>query len=361
MTRVRVKGFKIFRDRHGKMRCYHRKSGTPINSQIGTAEFFAECARISALAEMTAQPRPGTLGMLIIDYRRGHAFQDLAPRTRSDYQRIFDYLKPIGDTPLSRFNAPLVVRIRDAAAKKHGRRMGNYVKQVISLLFTWGIERGHIRENPAKGIKNIRRPKGAPRANRPWSDAERFAMLDAAPWHLRVPIALGMYAGLREGDALALTKSAYDGTSLEIITRKTGQRVWWPVPQALKIILDSAPAHSAVTIAANSYGKPWTESGFRSSFGKLRARLEESSSVAAGLTFHGLRHTVATILREEGFDARTIADALGQKTEDMARYYSRDADLRRSMTGVVHRLDVAENERRSKFVKPSGKSVKPID
>ncbi|WP_158526380.1 hypothetical protein [Phaeobacter inhibens] len=31
MTIVRVKGFKIFRDWHGKMRCYHRLTGLKID------------------------------------------------------------------------------------------------------------------------------------------------------------------------------------------------------------------------------------------------------------------------------------------------------------------------------------------
>jgi hypothetical protein len=31
MTVVRVKGFNIFRDRFGHPRCYHRKTGTPID------------------------------------------------------------------------------------------------------------------------------------------------------------------------------------------------------------------------------------------------------------------------------------------------------------------------------------------
>ncbi len=167
-----------------------------------------------------------------------------------------------------------------------------------------------------------------------------------------MPLALGMYAGLREGDALSLTRSAFNGRDLEVITRKTGQRVWWPAPASLREILDEAPAHDALTLAVNSRGRPWTESGFRASWRTLRLRLEEAGLVAPGLTFHGLRHTVATILREEGFDDRTIADALGQKTEGMARHYARDADLREKMTGVVRRLDRAENKRRAKNVKP---------
>ena len=33
MTHIRVKGFKIFEDRHGKPRCYHRKTGHKIDLQ----------------------------------------------------------------------------------------------------------------------------------------------------------------------------------------------------------------------------------------------------------------------------------------------------------------------------------------
>jgi hypothetical protein len=60
MTAIRVKGFQIFTDRHGKMRCYHRASRTAVDlakSPIGSAEFFAECARIAELTKLTAPPK----------------------------------------------------------------------------------------------------------------------------------------------------------------------------------------------------------------------------------------------------------------------------------------------------------------
>jgi hypothetical protein len=31
MPVIRVKGFKIFKDRHGRERCYHRKTGEKID------------------------------------------------------------------------------------------------------------------------------------------------------------------------------------------------------------------------------------------------------------------------------------------------------------------------------------------
>jgi hypothetical protein len=48
----------------------------------------------------------------------------------------------------------------------------------------------------------------------------------------------------------------------------------------------------------------------------------------------------------------TIADALGQKTIEMARHYARGADLKRKMRGVVASFDHEVNRRPSKIVKP---------
>jgi hypothetical protein len=177
-------------------------------------QFLAECARISSLLNSTAVTRPSTLGVLI-------AFQGLAPRTQQDYQRCLDYLQPIAATPLTRFDRPLIVRIRDKADEKHQRCFANYVRAVLSLLFSWGLERGFVEQNPAQGVKDIRRPRSTPRANRPWTDAERYTVLEALSWALKVPIALAMFAGLREGDALAIPCSAYDGAKLDFVTGKT--------------------------------------------------------------------------------------------------------------------------------------------
>jgi hypothetical protein len=77
-------------------------------------------------------------------------------------------------------------------------------------------------------------------------------------------------------------------------------------------ILAEAPEHDAITLCANSDGKPWTVSGFRASWRKVRVKLEHQGKVGPALTLYGLRHTVAVILREIGMDERTIADALGQ-------------------------------------------------
>ena len=54
-------------------------------------------------------------------------------------------------------------------------------------------------------------------------------------------------------------------------------------------------------------------------------------------------------------DERTIADALGQKTIEMARLYAEGADLKPKMRGVVSSFEAELAKRKS------NKSVKPTD
>lgn len=355
MTVVRVRGFKIFKDRHGKWRCYHRSTGTRVDlvkHPLGSAEFFSECVRITGLMQVDSPPKPGTLGLLITRYRADAQFLDnLAPRTRSDYQKVFDYLKPIEDTALVAFDTPIIVRIRDKAAAKRGRRFGTYVKQVLSTLFEWGRERGYLKDNPARGVKAVKAPRDAPEANRPWSDAERDAVLAALPGHLKAPIALMMFCGIDPQDAVSLPRSCIRDGAIDVRRGKTKVAMWIPLPAPLKAILAASPQHSAITVCAASHGRPWTGSGLRASWRPIRIALEKANKVEPGLTLKGLRHTVATILAEMGYDERTIADMLGQKTTQMARHYARRADRTRKLSAVVESFEVEVNARRTRSVK----------
>lgn len=357
MTYVKVKGFKIFADRLGKMRCYHRASNTPIDLSkfpMGSLEFFAECERIRALGAKGNDTKPGTLGLLIERYRAHRKFQDKAQRTKADYQRCLDYLHSIRDTPLTRFTTPLVVKIVDKAADQLGVKWGNYVKSVLSILFKFGVQRGYMVSNPAFGLDSIPKAKDAPDANRPWKDYEREAVLDVLPPHMRLPFCLMMYCALDPQDAMKLPKTAVADGKLNTKRGKTAQPVWLDLPAPVVEALKVAPHHDAITLCANSYGKPWTVSGFRASWRPIKLALEKAEKVEPGLTLKGLRHTVATILREMGFSLEIIAAYLGQKTEAMARHYARRADNTRQLNAVVKDFNKEVNRRRTKVVKPNG-------
>ena len=99
----------------------------------------------------------GTLGGLIAAYKSGPRFQTRALRTRSDYHKVFDYLHPLADVPLTRFDSALVVGIQEKAWKTKGRRFANYVVAVLSIIFNWGKPRLLVTSNPAERIEDIER------------------------------------------------------------------------------------------------------------------------------------------------------------------------------------------------------------
>ncbi len=335
-TTVPVKGLNKYRDRHGKLRVYHRATGKPIHAAFGTPEFFAELAALDR-AHKRKEAAPGTIGAVIAAYRETPHFEDLAQATKAGYLRYMNLLKPIDDMALTELDPPFLAEMRDRIANKRGRRTANYVLAMVSVLFTFANERGWAKGNPAKEVSRAKREKGRAKANRPWSEEECRVVLEAAPWQLKVPIALRMFTGLRKGDVIKLPRHALRGGVIQ--TSKTGEEVNLHIHPDLQAILEAAPAHSAVTLAATSEGTSWTESGFNSSFFKLIGRLEDAGKVAPGLTFHGLRHTVGTLLAEAGTDLDDIRRVLGQKTLVMAQLYSEGAKKAKATRGIVHRLD----------------------
>lgn len=201
---MRVKGIKRVTVRKGgKVYIYyrHRATGRTIKAEFGSGAFSAEIAALDARAKGKTT-LPGSWGELVKLYRAAPEFTNLAVRTRKDYERVFLYLEPIEDMPLLEIDTRFIYELRDKAYARHKRRFSTYVVQVVRIVLEWGRVRGYLASNPATDVRAIRRKKGARRANRPWTDAEREAVLEAVSKPLRTVIALGMFAGLREGDAL---------------------------------------------------------------------------------------------------------------------------------------------------------------
>jgi integrase len=92
-------------------------------------------------------------------------------------------------------------------------------------------------------------------------------------------------------------------------------------------------------IVVNKWGRPYTESGFRASFFKLIRKLKDEGKVGLGLTFHGLRHMVATQLADAGADDRTIMAITGHTNPQMVRRYTERADKRKRATAAMRLLE----------------------
>jgi site-specific recombinase XerD len=94
-------------------------------------------------------------------------------------------------------------------------------------------------------------------------------------------------------------------------------------------------------VLASSQGAAWTCNGFSTVWHRFKTRPEAEALIAPGLTLKGLRHTVATTLREAGLDARRIAGLSGRRPLSMARHFSRSANLADNIHATTATLEIA--------------------
>jgi integrase len=361
---MRLRGINKVRAK-GRVYYYHRRTGTRIRAEYGTAEFALEVARLDK-AVVEPQIRAGSLGALIREYRKSPEFTGLASRTRRDYQRIFDYVAPLDGLPLVQIDSAFVLKLRDKAFRHHKRRFANYVLQVLSIVFAWGKPRKLTPSNPAADVEHIRRPRDAREINRAWRDEEVSTWMAEAPIELRVAVALGLYAALREGDAIAISWTAYNGLEFESRHGKTGKPIWIAAHRELRSILDEwkawrrhalecqnerrarrglPPLPDCTNILVGSKLRPYTQNGFQSRFFKFVRKLTAAGKVHSGLTFHGLRHSAGKNLADAGCDNRDIMAVLGHKTEKMAAHYTREADQRKRGKSAVLKWERARRRK----------------
>jgi integrase len=161
-----------------------------------------------------------------------------------------------------------------------------------------------------------------------------------------LPILLARYGGMRQGDVLALPLDAWDGAALAWRAGKNKEIVRLdPPPRVLAAALERAtqpplsPERTKLCLTSNGHAWRSDDGGFRATFARLLRRLESEGAIARGLTFHGLRGTLAKSLAEAGVGEDSIKAYLGNRTSQSVQVYTRGALLARLTAHAVRTLD----------------------
>ncbi len=344
---VKVVGINRYTDRLGKERMYWRRKGAPaiaLDPSLSGAALSAEVAKLEA-KYLEPKAKAGTLRQLIVDYKsKSNHWRSLRDRTKKDYERAFKWLGTAIDASLAEISSVDIAETRDRARDEHEPKFANQVVTTLKKVLQHGKEYGYVKENVAEGISKA--TGGKTRDNRPCTPEEALALIDEAPKHLRPAVAIAIYTGLRLGDVAILSKSADKGDFLETLQGKTRKLVVLGVCEDLRWIVDGIPKNDSVTICVKEDGEPWAYEGLKTAFQRHRDSLLKRGLIRPGVTFHGLRHTTATILEENGFDDRDTQHQLGHGPKTVSGLYGMSADRKKLLRDMATTIqEVLRNAR----------------
>jgi integrase len=302
---------------------YAWRKGPKLHSAPGTPEFIREYHEAYASLR---RPKAGTLMTIIAEFKASADFKNLASSTRRSYLAYITLIEgDFGDLPLAALNDR---RIRGEFKSWRDRladtpRKADYAWTTLARILSFGKDRGLISTNPCVGGGRL---YSANRTDRLWRDEDVAAFLSVAPSELALALMLALWTGQRQGDLLRLPWSAYDGSRLRLQQSKTGRRLVIPVGEPLRLLLDRSSQLSPLVLT-NTYGKPWTSDGFRSSWAKACAKAK-----IKGLTFHDLRGSAVVRLALADATVPQIATFTGHSLADVeqildAHYLGRDVKL----------------------------------
>jgi integrase len=305
---------------HDRTRHFDRKQDAVL--------YDAEVKRrkqLGDLATLTASRQ--SLATFAEEWFQLYAIPNLAQATQRSYATLWDAhaLNRLGGYQLRELTPETITRFRSQL--EHAGVGPHSIRRTLILLqgmLERAVEWRRLTRNPAKAVKKP--PQGRKKAIRPLApetvEAMRHDLLQKNRLRDATLISVLAYAGLRPGEALALTwNHIQDNTLLieqavafgQIKTTKTGQRrtVRLLAPLAHDLaewrFASGRPDGTALVFPGRN-GHPWSDNAWRS----WRRKVFQPAATAAGTTratpYH-LRHSFVSLLIAEG---KTIVEVARQ-------------------------------------------------
>jgi len=266
----------------------------------------------------------------------------------------FDYRqKRDGARELSEDEKRAISERRKLAAReiRNPIRGSTFNKHINALALIWRHVARHnkarITMNPwmfdeetGAGIRRITLNHAErPHTRRALTETEVCALINAAQGEMRVLIAVGIYTGLRLGDAALLnwssidrvtgiinvrsrktdteTRAAVHPTLARILEYETDKRTGYVMPKIAKMY---ASGKSGQVQLSNALSELFKSVGIETQF------VEEGKRARSDCGFHSLRHTFVTMLRANGARLQTAKELAGHHTERMTEHYTHDSE-----------------------------------
>lgn len=273
---------------------------------------------------------------------------EVAPGTLAFYRgatvKFTGFLGTKADAELVEITSDDVVRFRNHEAQTLAPKTVNHDLKCLRMLFRAARRDKAITDDPCEFVSVTK--KGARARRRPFTIPELQAVVSAADDEWRSMILFGLYTGQRLGDLASLTWENVDlqRGEIRLVTRKTDKTLNLPIAAPLRKHLESLPAgdnpdaplHPRAFAIVSEQGKTGhlsnhfadllAQAGLR----KKKAHRKTSKagvgrgvgSGTGGLSFHCIRHTAVSLMKDAGIPEAAVMELVGHDSEQMSAHYT---------------------------------------
>jgi len=295
--------------------------------------------------EITGQEIAAPSIQKFIDSWLARKTPETAPGTLAFYRNaLVKFTKSLGekaDNEISDVSREDIIAFRNDEAKLHASKTVNHSLKVVKMLFRAARRDGVISEDPSEFVDTIRSRPGGHR--RTFRVPELRAILNVADEEWSSMILFGLYTGQRLGDIATLTWQNVDLVNGEVrlVTRKTGRTQLLPIAPPLRKHLEKLPSSDEVTAPlhhrafatvarqgktgnlSNQFADILADAGLREKKAHRTSGVGRGhGSSRGGLSFHSLRHTAVTMMKEAGIPAAVVMELVGHDSEAMSEHYT---------------------------------------
>ena len=264
------------------------------------------------------------------------------------YDKIIEkfllFLGPRADGDLSEIKKAQIAEFRNAQAKKFAIATATLELKTVKMMFRQARIDQYIFIDPAEGVKVLKDRDHDKVKRRPFTLDELRLILSHADEEWQSLIKFGLYTGQRLGDLATLrwTQIDLDRDQIFLTTGKTGKRLPLPIAAPLHQHLERiagkddarSPVHpkafelvraqnGRVVSLSNQFAEILVAAGLRTARGHQgRGIGRDAKRQGMDVSFHSLRHTAVSLLKDAGIPDSVVMALIGHDTVAMSQRYT---------------------------------------
>jgi integrase len=254
-------------------------------------------------------------------------FTVLSYDSQKDYQKYASKLMPVfGKMSPDNIKPEHVRKYMDKRGLK-SKTQANREKAFMSRVFSWSYERGYVKGNPCKGVRQFKEVA----RERYITDAEYAAVYAAGDDIVKAAMELAYLCCARQADILSLTRDQLVSAGIYIKQGKTGAKqikAWSDRLIAALELANAVPIKdgmASIYVLHQANGSRYTRDGFNSKWRKARlAAIAAQSELDYSFTFHDLKAKGISDLEGSLTDKQAIS---GHKNASQTATYDRKVKI----------------------------------